>query len=220
MAPAGCPEEMASELRRCVKELGFKVSHLVPYIGRRNLDHPAFYPYYQAAEELGVPLFCHPNSNGELTDRFDNFFKTHVLGRVMNCTPALVALVLGGVFEKFPKLKVAFFECSAEWPLYWMHRMDDDWEWAKDFPQVSGDLKMAPSEYVKRNCYFTCEADEGDMTQSLKEVGEDHILMATDYPHFDSEFPHTVSGIRERKDLSAKQKDKILGENAAKLLNL
>jgi predicted TIM-barrel fold metal-dependent hydrolase len=44
--------------------------------------------------------------------------------------------------------------------------------------------------------------------------------MATDYPHFDSEFPHTVSGIRERTDLNAKQKDKILGENAAKLLNL
>jgi predicted TIM-barrel fold metal-dependent hydrolase len=79
---------------------------------------------------------------------------------------------------------------------------------------------MAPSEYVKRNCYFTCETDEGDMTPSLKEVGEDHILMATDYPHFDSEFPHTVSGIKERKDLTAKQKDKICGKNTAKLLNL
>ena len=44
--------------------------------------------------------------------------------------------------------------------------------------------------------------------------------MATDYPHFDSEYPHTVSTIRERKDLTAKQKDKILGENAARLLNL
>jgi predicted TIM-barrel fold metal-dependent hydrolase len=152
MAPAGCPEEMANELRRCVNDLGFKASHLVPYIGRRNVDHPSFYPYYQAAEELGVPLFCHPNSNGELTDRFDNFFKTHVLGRVMNCTPALVALVLGGVFEKFPKLKVAFFECSAEWPLFWMHRMDDDWEWAKDFPQISGELIVPPSDYVKGSC--------------------------------------------------------------------
>jgi len=79
---------------------------------------------------------------------------------------------------------------------------------------------MAPSEYVKRNCYVTCEADEGDMSQSLKEVGEDHILVATDYPHFDSEFPHTVSGIRARTGLTAKQKDKILGENATKLLNL
>src|SRR6266700_430171 len=88
------------------------------------------------AEELGVPLLCHPNSNGELVDRFDNFYKTHVLGRPTNCSAALVALVLGGVFGKFPKLEVVFFECSAEWILYWMHRMDDDWEWARDFPQI------------------------------------------------------------------------------------
>ena len=220
MAPAGCPEAMADELRRCVKQLGFKAGHLVAYCGTRNLDDPCFYPYYEAAEELQVPLFCHPNSNGELVDRSDNFFKTHVLGRPLNCTAALVALVLGGVFEKFPRLKVAFFECSAEFPLYWMHRMDDDYEWAKDFAPLSGMLKMAPSEYVRRNCYFTCEADEKDLAGPIAEVGEDHILMATDYPHFDSEYPHTVSGIRARKDITAKQKDKILGENAARLLNL
>lgn len=220
MAPAGYPEAMADELRRCVKQLGFKAGHLVPYCGTRNLDDPAYYPYYQAAEELNVPLFCHPNSNGELVDRFDNFFKTHVLGRPMNCTPALIALVLGGVFEVFPKLKVVFFECSAEFPLYWMHRMDDDYEWAKDFAQLTGMLKIPPSEYVRRNCYFTCEADEKDLARPIAEVGEDHFLMATDYPHFDSEYPHTVSGIRERKDITARQKDKILGENAARLLNL
>jgi len=220
MAPAGCPEAMADELRRCVKELGFRTSHLVPYCGARNLDDPSFYPYYPAAEELGVPLLCHPNSNGELVDRFDNFYKTHVLGRPTNCSAALVALVLGGVFEKFPELKVVFFECSAEWILYWMHRMDDDWEWAKDFPQISGMLKKAPSEYIRRNCWVTCEADEADLERPIRELGEDRILMASDYPHFDSEYPHTVSSIRERKDLTARQKDKILGENAAHLLRL
>ena len=220
MAPAGYPEGMADELRRCVKELGFKAGHLAPYCGTRNMDDPAYYPYYQTAEELDVPLFCHPNSNGELVDRFDNFYKTHVLGRPMNCTPALIALVLGGVFEKFPKLKVAFFECSAEFPLYWMHRMDDDYEWARDFPQLTGALKMIPSEYVKRNCYFTCEADEDDLVRPIRVLGEDHILMATDYPHFDSEYPPTVSGIMKRSDITQKQKEKICGENAAKLLNL
>ena len=51
-------------------------------------------------------------------------------------------------------------------------------------------------------------------------VAWENILMATDFPHFDSEYPHTVSSIRERKDLTPKQKDKILGENAEKLLNL
>ena len=44
--------------------------------------------------------------------------------------------------------------------------------------------------------------------------------MASDYPHFDSEYPHTVSTLRGRKDLSERQKDKILGENAARLLRL
>ena len=220
MAPGGCPEAMADELGRCVKQLGFKVGHLVPYCGSRNLDSSDYYSYYEAAQELNVPLFCHPNSNGDLVDRFDNFFKTHVLGRPMNCTPALIALVLGGIFEKFPKLKVVFFECSAEFPLYWMHRMDDDWEWAQDFAHLKGDLKMPPSEYVRRNCYFTCEADEKDLSRPIAEVGEDHILMATDYPHFDSEYPHTVSAIRARNDITAKQKDKILGENAARILNL
>ena len=88
------------------------VHDLVPYIGRRNLDPPAFYPYYQAAEELGVPLFCHPNSNGELTDRFDNFFKTHVLGRVMNCTPALVALDGATAWQG---MKLSFFSCLRNW---------------------------------------------------------------------------------------------------------
>ena len=54
----------------------------------------------------------------------------------------------------------------------------------------------------------------------LAELGEDHILMASDYPHFDSEYPHTVSTIRQRKDLNDRQKAKILGENAARLLRL
>lgn len=218
IAPAGCPDEMPRELRRCVEELGMKAAHLVPYCGPRNLDDPAFFPYYAAAEELNVPLLCHPNTLGELTDRFDNFFTMHVLGRPLNCTPALVALVCGGVFERFPKLRVAFFECSAEWIVYWMHRMDEDYEWAKD--DLARDLSMLPSEYVRRNCYVTCEADEKYLALALSEIGEDHVCMATDYPHFDSEFPHTVSAIRERTDITTRQKDKILGENAARLLSL
>jgi len=125
------------------------------------------------------------------------------MGRPTNCAAALVALVLGRRVRKFPELRVVFFECSAEWILYWMHRMDDDWEWAKDFPQISGMLRMAPSEYIRRNCYVTCEVDEPDLRRPVAEIGEDHILMASDYPHFDSEFPHTVSNIRARGDLTS-----------------
>jgi predicted TIM-barrel fold metal-dependent hydrolase len=66
----------------------------------------------------------------------------------------------------------------------------------------------------------TCEADEADLARPIAEIGEDRILMASDYPHFDSEYPHTVSTIRARKDLTERQKDKILGGTAARLLQL
>jgi predicted TIM-barrel fold metal-dependent hydrolase len=79
---------------------------------------------------------------------------------------------------------------------------------------------MPPSQYVRRNCHVTCEADEADLARPIAELGADRILMASDYPHFDSEFPHTVATLRARKDLSAEHKDKILGQNAARLLRL
>ena len=225
MIPAGYPQEMSNELRRAVKELGFKCAHLVCYQGEKNLDHPDFFPYYEVAQEMDVPLFCHPNGNwGFITERFNNFLAMHVLGRPTNCTQALVGLVAGGVFEKFPRLKVVFFECSAEWPLYWMHRMDDDFEWLKDdqHRHLSIHLSMTPSAYVKRNCYVTLEADEvpGALRMALEELGEDRILMATDYPHFDSEYPHTVSKLKANNLLTPIQKEKILGENARELLKI
>jgi predicted TIM-barrel fold metal-dependent hydrolase len=223
--PAGHTESMAGELRRAVTELGFKAAHLVCWIGEKNLDHEDFVPYYEEAERLGVPLFVHPNGHtGFITQRFDNFAAMHALGRPTNCVQALMGLVYGGVFERFPNLKVCFFECSAEFPLYWMHRMDDDFEWLWDDQDRHLDFKlsMMPSEYIKRNCYFTMEADENPLALqgALEEVGAEHILMATDYPHFDSEYPDTVTKIKANNIISPIQKEMILGENARQLLQL
>jgi uncharacterized protein len=66
------------------------------------------------------------------------------------------------------------------------------------------------------------EADEmqSALRMALEELGEDHILMATDYPHFDSEYPHTVSKLRANNLLTPTQKEKILGENARQLLKI
>ncbi len=69
-------------------------------------------------------------------------------------------------------------------------------EWAKSTPEArEADPSMPPLEYVKHNCYFTWEADEPPLGRAIEEIGEAHVLMTTDYPHFDSEWPHTVAGI-------------------------
>jgi hypothetical protein len=215
--PAGHPESMPAEAERCVKELGFKALHLACFTKSRTMDDEAYHPFYETAERLGVPLFCHPNSRGPSQSKFRSFYPIHVLGRPFNCAMALIALTVGGVFEKFPGLKVSFFECSAEYPLYWMHRIDDDYDYMRhDFCS----LKRNPSEWVRTNCYFTCEADELPMTNTIEQIGADHILFASDYPHFDSEYPDTVKTIAARKDITPKQAEMILGRNAEALLNL
>jgi hypothetical protein len=142
----------------------------------------------------------------------------HVLGRPFNCTAGLVALVTGGVFERHPNLRVAFFECSAEWILYWMHRMDDDYKRMKN--GFASNITRAPSDYIKRNCYVTCEADEPLLAHALAEFSEDRVLLATDYPHFDSEYPGTVRELMSRTDITQMQKEKISSANAREFLRL
>ncbi len=217
--PWGHPEAMVGELRRCVQELGVKAVHCTPYTHTHTIDNPVFDPgFYAEAERLDVPLMLHPASFGELINRYDNFFAMHVLGRPFNCTAGLIALVTGGIFERFPNLRVAFFECSAEWILYWMHRMDDDFKRMRN--GFAPKITRPPSDYVKRNCYVTCEADERLLAHSLAEFSEDRVLMASDYPHFDSEFPGTVRELRDRTDITQRQKEKILEINAREFLRL
>ena len=216
--PWGHPEALCDELDHCVRTLGFRCVHLTPYSHDHTLDDPVFEPFFDRAERLRVPLMLHPASMGDLINRFDNFFAMHVLGRPFNCTAGLVALTTGGIFERHPNLKVAFFECSAEWILYWMHRMDDDYERMKN--GFTPKITRKPSEYVKKNCYVTCEADEKLLALALSEFNEDRVLLASDYPHFDSEYPGTVNRLRERSDITETQKQKILCENAREFLGV
>ena len=216
--PWSHPEAMVGELRRCVQELGFKAVHCTPYTHTHTIDNPVFDPFYAEAERLNVPLMLHPASFGELVNRFDNFFAMHVLGRPFNCTAGLIALITGGIFERFPNLRVAFFECSAEWILYWMHRMDDDYKRMRH--GFAPKIARMPSDYVKRNCYVTCEADERLLALALEEFSEDRVLLASDYPHFDSEYPGTVHELKARTDITQRQKDKILYGNAREFLRI
>jgi len=220
--PWAYPEGMVAELERCVGELGFTAAHAMPYIStattQRTIDDAAYFPFYEAVQRLNVPLMLHPNSQGDLTNLYDNFYAMHVLGRPFNCTAGLIALTIGGIFERFPGLRVAFFECSAEWVLYWMHRMDDDYRKMKH--GMAPKITRTPSEYVKKHCWVTCESDERDLKHAIDGFSENRILLASDYPHFDSEYPGTVRELKERADITNLQKEKIMTLNALEFLQL
>jgi predicted TIM-barrel fold metal-dependent hydrolase len=118
-----------------------------------------------------------------------------------------------GIPEKFSKLRIAFLECGAGWVPYWMERMDEEWEKRGD---VEAPLcKQKPSEYITHgNWFFATEPEEEMLPYVIERIGEDRIVFASDYPHWDALFPNVVSTIRGRKDISERAKEKILGKNA------
>ena len=106
------PEGAARELRRAVKELGFVGAVVPPHALGKNLDHPDFWPLFEEAQELGVPITVHWGTSQNVEEaaganRFANYFYVHALGHPYQVGIAIAALVCGGVMERFPKLKIA-----------------------------------------------------------------------------------------------------------------
>jgi len=99
-----------------------------------------------------------------------------------------------------------------------MERMDD--EYAKRAPEAPV-LKKKPSEYCRSgNIYFSCEADEWLLPQAMKLIGDNQIVYASDFPHWDHSWPASIDEIRQRGDLNDVQKRKILADNAQRLYRL
>lgn len=213
------------ELERAIERLGMPTAMLPTNVHGKNLDHPDLYPFYEAAQGLGVPLCCHagvghngvPGQYGTQnagSERFDVYFFTHAVSFPFEQMIATISIVCGGVMDSFPRLRFAFMEAGAGWLPYWIERMDEHYEMLR--PQVPK-LKRRPSDHLKAGRLFvSCDPDETMLPQVLDLVGDDVVIYASDYCHWDSRFPDSVRLIGERKGISAEQKRKILGQNALK----
>ncbi len=183
---------------------------------KEHLGEPTFWPIYEELQRLNAPLLIHNARSGPAGEvRFDTFLFKHTVGRPFETMLDCAALMYGGVPEKFPKLRVAFLECGIGWVPYWMDRMDEEYEKrASEAPL----LKAKPSEYMANgNWFYSTEPEEASLPYAAERVGEDNVLFASDYPHWDGMFPYVVSTLRGRKDLSDTAKQKILGENAKRM---
>lgn len=211
------------ETKRVVRELGCKGVFVRPNpVKGRTLDDAYYDPFYRLLEELNVPLMVHEGSGAYLptagADRFSGeWFFTHTISHPVEQMLASLSLIAKGTLEKFPALKVIFLEAGATWLPYWLWRMDEHYE---KLPFQVPWLKMKPSEYFKRQCYVSCEVDETDLGTAVATLGEDRVLFASDYPHWDATFPGVTQTLQNRADLSDSAKTKILRENSRAILGL
>jgi len=211
------------ELRRAVTEQNM-VAGLLPAVTvlYKGYGHTDFYPLYEEAQKLDVPLTVHgAPSKGLGFDFLQTMSMIHTLEHPIAQMIQLTSVVLDGVFDLFPKLRMGFLEAGAGWVPYMMERMDDKFHVdrkRKHFP-----LKKKPSEYFREgHVYVTCEIEEKILDVVVREFGEDWIMFPSDFPHEKSieEFGTDIPEFLERADLSSSAKKKILYDNAKRFYRI
>ncbi len=214
LLPFQDPAAAVREANRAVGELGLVAIAVATQGMKEHLGSQTFWPIYDEIERLNIPLCVHNRRQGPAGEkRFDSFLFMHTIGRPVETFIQFAGLIYGGVAERFAKLRVAFLECGVGWIPYWMERMDEEWE---KRGKIEAPLcKRKPSEYVKHGqWFFAMEPEEETLPYVIERIGDDKILFASDYPHWDGIFPRVVSTIRGRKDISESSKTRVLGENA------
>lgn len=183
--PVASPDAAATELERCVRELGFKGTMLCGRVGARNLDHPDLAPIFQAAEALGAPILLHPRTPDRavrevyysgIKPEVDAALSMYGLGWHYDSGIQFVRLVLSGAFDRMPRLQVILGHWG-EVVLFYAERLA-----ATD--RVSG-LDHPFAVYLRRNLHVTASGMflRRYLDRAKEYVGADRLLFSTDYPY-------------------------------------
>jgi predicted TIM-barrel fold metal-dependent hydrolase len=222
--PVGDPQLAVKELRRAVND--GHVAGLIrpnPHPNGRTIDDPAYDILWAAAEELNVAMCVHNVADGDSSlqnvgvDRSPGFFVRHAAAHPFEAMLALAALFKVRMFDRFPKLRVGFMEAACGWAPFWLERLDEHTEVVAG--QFDPPLTRLPSDVFREQCVVGCEGDEKPVPYVQQELGLHSVLWASDFPHFDSEFPLTKR-IVERPDLTPAQRDAVLSRTPLWFYNL
>ncbi|MBT8004801.1 MAG: amidohydrolase family protein [Rhodospirillales bacterium] len=186
------------ELIRCVNELGAVGSFVRPNMINGIFWHSNYWnPLFELHQELDVTLGFHEGTGSSLgiaSELYgENRFYRHVASHWIEMQQTLIALIIGGVFEFYPKLRVGFLEAQNSWVPGILTRI----EW--DYPQYHAShapyLSLTPREYFQRNCWAAVEGSEPEIEATASLIGADRMCISTDYPHFDSNFPNVANNL-------------------------
>ena len=224
------PQAAVKEIER-VSDLGAAGIFALGVVFDQHLHDPAFYPIYDAMSELDLPLCIHLGwAAPKLTELFTDshsFFCSAT-------TPVIwgfLYLMSYGILGRFPKLRVGFIETGAEWVPYMVNQLRRRAKPpSKITPQIAGAVGPAvidrahyrdPAEWFREGrAFVACESEE-DLPYLLRHLGEDGLMLASDYPHGDpSADEGFVDEIQRRDDVPERVKAKLMGGNAARLYRL
>ncbi len=216
------PESMVDELHRIV-DFGWKAVFLRPNpVKGRLLSDSAYEPFWRECEQLGIAVGIHEGTHSRLptvgTERFNTRFALHACSHPMEQMMALLALIEGGVLERYPLLKVGLLESGCSWLPYWLWRLDEEYE--NLYWEVKHNVKIKPSEYFRRQCFISIEPSEPLLARVIEYIGSDNLIFGSDYPHMDHQPDVVKKLVGLEKDLSKETVKKILWDNPCRFYGL
>ena len=211
-------DESIKEMRRCVTELGYNGVFIAAVgfglLGEKRLD-----PFYEEAERLGTFIAVHGGHATAESQKYTKFIQRHTIGFPVSAMMQMMHMTYEGVYEKFPNLKVGYLEAGCTWVPYLLDRMDEEWEKRGWFETPN--CKKKPSDYIKGgNVYIHAEPGEELIPEVIRVMGKNRLFYASDWPHWDNEYPDSLYHIWQREDLTEEQKRGILRDNAVEMYGL
>jgi 5-carboxyvanillate decarboxylase len=216
------PRAAAQELERGVTKLHLKGAIVNSHTHGEYLDDPKFWPIFEAAEALGVPIYLHPNtpSPAMIQPFLESGLDGAIYGFGVETGLHLLRIIVRGVFDRFPKLQIVVGHLGEALP-YWLFRIDfmhHRMVTSNRYEHVKK-LRMKPSDYLKENVYVTTSgmAWEPPILYAQSVLGMDRVLYAMDYPY---QFVPEEVKVTDELAISDQDKKKFYQTNAERVFSL
>jgi aminocarboxymuconate-semialdehyde decarboxylase len=211
--PMQTPTAAVQELERIGRAPGIRGVYLATHVNGRNLDEKEFWPVYAKCEELGLNIYLHP-VNPVGAERMRRYYLRNFLGNPYDTGIAASSLMFGGVMDAYPKLEVVLPHAGGTFPAL-IGRMDH----GVTVRSETKHMTRPPSTYLRRFHDDTISHHVPLMQYLVDLVGADRVVLGTDHPA-DMSIVAPVPFVDKLPNVSAAQRDLILGGNAQRLLRI
>jgi len=179
------------------------------------LGQRRYWPIYEAAVRAGLPVAIHAFGYGGYpvtSGGWPSYYIEEMVGHAQSAQGVLTSLVMEGVFERFPALRIILVEAGFAWLPTLSWRMDNAWcRLREEVPHV----RRPPSDYLRQHVWLTTQPMEEpetsvDLLDCIEWIGWDRLLFASDYPHWDFDDPMHAVPVR----LDPRQERRLFLDNA------
>lgn len=211
--PFNHPDAAVAEARRLAAEYRFPGVYMGADINGLDLDDPKFEPVWEVLEELGLVIILHPAGFTQ-AERLTDYYLVNVIGMPLSSTLTVTRMILGGVFERHPNLKMLVVH-GGGYLTFYSARTDNAF---KHRPELRKHIDRPPSEYLDLLYYDITVFDPRMIEQLVSRFGADHVLLGTDYP-FDMGLTDPLAMVAETR-LTESERDLVVGGSAERLFGL